>query len=502
MRCIGVFYSKPFENFIAPHTTEYRYNLTSDLCGHLKEQIQIENIDGYKTIAKTDSVKYCFDTARTKQHIYAWNGISYYGPFSREIFSKKSPEIIVFFPDTVQGRTEAFLNYFKEGISIKEEQSEKSCYRGGFAKIFCLHNPKIILAKISWDENTDKSPAFVYRQSIEQTLGNKDKMPDAAIVVILDEHSNLPEHDNPYLQSKSVLLMNGIPVQEIRHSNIQKSSESLQYILQNFSLALYAKLGGQPWTVAQDQTISDELVIGIGTSELSKSRFEKSQRFVGITTVFRGDGNYLLSNLSKECSFDEYPTVLRESTLSILQEMKERNGWQTNDTIRLIFHAARPFKKIDIAKIISECVKEVGKEQNIEFAFLTVSEYHSFTVIDKSQQGYKQKGIYTPERGSIIQIGKYSRLLCTNSPRLTKKKTTPLPIPLLIHLETQSNYRDLTYLSEQILKFTALSWRSTFPAPKPVSIYYSELIANLLGRLKNIKDWSSATLNIKLRASK
>ena len=25
MRCIGVLYSKPFENFIAPHTTEYRY---------------------------------------------------------------------------------------------------------------------------------------------------------------------------------------------------------------------------------------------------------------------------------------------------------------------------------------------------------------------------------------------------------------------------------------------------------------------------------------------
>jgi len=26
VRCIGVLYSKPFENFIAPHTTEYRYN--------------------------------------------------------------------------------------------------------------------------------------------------------------------------------------------------------------------------------------------------------------------------------------------------------------------------------------------------------------------------------------------------------------------------------------------------------------------------------------------
>ena len=25
MRCIGVLYSKPYENFIAPHMTEYRY---------------------------------------------------------------------------------------------------------------------------------------------------------------------------------------------------------------------------------------------------------------------------------------------------------------------------------------------------------------------------------------------------------------------------------------------------------------------------------------------
>jgi len=27
VRCIGVLYSKPFENFIAPHTTEYRYSI-------------------------------------------------------------------------------------------------------------------------------------------------------------------------------------------------------------------------------------------------------------------------------------------------------------------------------------------------------------------------------------------------------------------------------------------------------------------------------------------
>lgn len=492
--------------------------LTSDLKIDIRERIEINNNASYQTFTTTSPVDYCFDAARTKRDRYAWCGISNYGPFSRDIFSKKSPEILVFFPDTIQGKVEHFLNAFREGISIKqkefnyngyEELNEKSYYRGGFAKIFCLTNPTLTLQKISWLENNGKSPAIVYKKTIEQTLSNRERLPDAAIVIILDEHSNLPDKDNPYLHAKALLLMAGVPVQEIRYSTITKTNQSLQYILQNFSLALYAKLTGQPWTVDQDQTINDELIIGIGTSELSNSRFEKRQRFVGITTVFRGDGNYLLSNLSKECSYDEYPEVLRESTVSILREIKQRNGWQTNDTIRLVFHTARPFKKVNIAKIINECVKEVGKEQNIEFAFLTISEDHPFIVFDTSQTGIdtnkgkgEKKGIYAPERGKIIQIGKYTRLLCTNSPPLIKKTTTPLPSPLLIRLDSESNYRDLTYLSEQVLKFTALSWRSTFPVAKPVSIYYSELIANLLGRLRNVINWSSTMLNINLRASK
>ncbi|MDJ0661538.1 MAG: Piwi domain-containing protein [Crocosphaera sp.] len=479
--------------------------LTSDLKGYIKEQIEINNNGNYTTMTSSSPVQYCFDSARTKKDIYAWRGISNYGPFSREVFSKKSPNILVFFPDTIQGKAEVFLKSFQEGISIKEGQAEKSSYSGGFAKIFCLTNPNLILKKIAWHENKDQSPAKVYKaytKIIEDTLSKKQEDIDAAIVIILDEHSNLPDAINPYLHSKSILMLDGIPVQQIRHSTIQKDKKSLQYILQNFSLAIYAKLTGQPWTVDQDQTISDELIIGIGTSELSNSRFDKRQRFVGITTVFRGDGNYLLSSLSKECSYDEYPDVLREETISILQAFKRRNGWQPDDIVRLIFHSARPLKKLNIAQIISECVQEVGKEQIVEFAFLTVSEEHPFIVLDTSQQGYKGKGIYAPERGKIIQIGKYTRLLSTNSPRLIKKKTSPLPRPILIRLHPQSNYRDLTYLSEQVLKFTALSWRSTFPVAKPVSIYYSELIANLLGRLKNIPGWSSTILNIKLRASK
>ncbi len=54
----------------------------------------------------------------------------------------------------------------------------------------------------------------------------------------------------------------------------------------------------------------------------------------------------------------------------------------------------------------------------------------------------------------------------------------------------------------QAARFTSLSWRSVLPISKPVTIYYSELISELLARLQNIKGWSPAMLNIQLRASK
>jgi hypothetical protein len=492
-------------------------SLAPDLEGCIQDRISVMNDDTYTSAISASSVEYCFDPARTKRSEIPWNGISEYGPFSRDSFSKKSPEILVLFPDNVQGAVEKFLRAFRDGISIKKKVigggsiylDETSKYAGGFAKFFGLINPKLTLEKIPLSTtSTYKPPATVYGETIKQFLKsrNQNQYSDAAFVIVPDEYARLPDPENPYLQSKALLLMAGIPVQDVRVSTLRQSDSLLQYTLQNISVALYAKMNGTPWTVDHDLTISDELVIGIGTCELSGSRFESRQRFVGITTVFRGDGNYLLGNLSDECSYQDYPAVLRASTVEILQDIKNRNGWQPGDTIRLIFHAARPLKNVDIAKIAAECVAEVGQEQKIEFAFLTVSQEHSFVVLDKSQRGIEvkggRKGIYVPKRGTILQVGKYTRLLCTNGPTLLKRVTSPLPAPLLIHLQPQSTYRDLTYLSEQVLKFTGLSWRSMLPASRPVTIYYSELIAELLARLRNIRGWSPATLNLQLRASK
>src|SRR5262249_32380363 len=157
---------------------------------------------------------------------------------------------------------------------------------------------------------------------------------------------------------------------------------------------------------------SDELIIGIGTSEISPDRFSPKTRYVGITTVFRGDGNYLLSNVSKECTYEEYPLVLRQTAQKLLEEIKQRNGWNPGDNVRLIFHSYKPLKTIEVADIMRKAAMAVGNEQTIEFAFLTATIDHPFLLLDPLQAGVgpTKKGEYVPARGTIMQLGRYTRL--------------------------------------------------------------------------------------------
>jgi hypothetical protein len=474
--------------------------ITDDLTVTINEQLAVTNTPAYQTIHVAPPVQYYFNPARTKASPYPWVGIQQYGPFSKDTFPKRSPHLIVVFPENTQGATEAFLRSLRDGITM----NGRSPYEGGFAKLYGLLNPTFTMVKVS--VSNPAGPARAYRSAIEEYLAANPNAPDAAIVVLNDAHADLPDNTSPYLVAKATLMLAGIPAQEIKTSKLSKGPYELQYILQNFTIALYAKMNGTPWTVNQDTTISDELVIGIGTSEISENRFAKKSRYVGITTVFRGDGNYLLSHVSKDCTYDEYPSVLQDTTERILQDIKQRNGWNPGDNIRLIFHTYKPLKNIEIAEITKRAALAVGKEQTIEFAFLTVTMEHPFLVIDPAQPGKTTrngtKAILVPERGTIAQLGRYTRLVCTNGPFLIKHENAPLPAPLLVHIHKGSTFTDLAYLSEQVLKFTGLSWRSALPARKPVSIYYSELIAELLGRLRNVDGWTPAILNMKLRASR
>lgn len=466
------------------------------------DRILVRDKPDYQVIVKAPAVEYCYDAAKTKRMTWAWQGLERHGPFDRESFPHRTPKILVFAPASTSGRVGQFCRTLRDGmVGLRNSR-----YAKGLTGTFGLVNPRFEVELIKNVEPRSRDAAHQYTVAIEERLDTRGADYTAAIVIVFDEHARVPDEHSPYLHAKSVLLMVGIPVQVVRLSTITANSGGLQYTCQNVALALYAKMGGIPWTIDHDLTVHDEIVIGIGTCEISGSRFLERQRHVGITTVFRGDGNYLLGNLSKECSYAEYPGVLRESTVRVLREMRERNGWQDGDTVRLVFHAHRPLKGIHVSEIISSCVAEAGKGLHVQFAFLTVSQQHPFRLLDKHFQGKtlsngRKKAVYVPERGLIVELDETSRLVCTNGPTLIKRPALPLPTPLLLRLHSESTYSDLAYLSEQVLKFTSLSWRSVLPAANPATIFYSELIARLLARLRHVPNWSPAPL-VRLRASR
>lgn len=477
--------------------------LAADLQAQLGQRLTITNNEHANSIYKAPPVDYVFDRTGANSSKYAWPGLLDYGPYDRDSFPTRSPRLLVVFPKAVEGKVNSFLAFLRDGMGKTGKGFEQ-----GFARVFAIRGIGFVTCPVHITGRADDGVEQTYRDAITDVLQREDSI-DAAIVVLQDRHAFLPGLSNPYLRTKALLMTLGIPVQEIRVDTLNKDKYPLSYTLQNFSVALYAKLNGTPWTVNQDRQIGDELVVGMGFAELSGSRIQDRQRHVGITTVFSGDGTYVLGNVSRECQYTEYPEVVRASMLSILKDIKKRNNWQPGDRIRVVFHAHRPLRRVDIAQIVFECAREVGSGQDVQLAFVTVTHNHPFMLIDRNERGVPvkrrrstMKGAYAPERGTITHIGRSSRLLAVNSGYLIKHANTPLPKPLLINVHPASTFTDVDYLSEQVLKFTSLSWRSTLPVHTPVTIFYSERIAELLGRLRDVPQWSTTALDVKLRYSR
>ena len=71
-----------------------------------------------------------------------------------------------------------------------------------------------------------------------------------------------------------------------------------------------------------------------------------------------------------------------------------------------------------------------------------------------------------------------------------------------IALHRESTFPDLDYIVKQVFDLTFMSWRTFMPSTTPVSIGYSNMIANLLGKLRPIPHWNPDVLNTKLRDSR
>lgn len=475
--------------------------LGPDLHATIGDTLAIRNTPDFRSVVPLEPVEYCFNRALTQRHTIAWAGLETHGPYAPP--TDRSPRIVAFYPDHLQADLEMFLRRLRDGV----DGLRPARFARGFASAMDLLNPSFELQPIPWARERTRSAVERYREAVDRYLAeHRAALPNLAIVAIPDSEARRPPADSSYLHAKALLLTAGLPVQAVREATLRQRPYDLQYTLQDFSVSLFAKLQGIPWTVDPQLTIADEIVIGLGSCELTGSRVQPRQRFVGITTVFSGDGTYLLADVARECSYEEYPERVREALTSTLHEIRRRNGWKHGDTVRIVVHSFKPFRIDEVEEIVQHCVATLQDEQRVQHAFLTVSTDHPFALFDPDQRGIRDtrgqvRGLLVPERGTCVRIGENTRLVAVRGPNMVKEAATPLPRPLLVHLHPSSNFRSLDRLAEQVLRFTSLSWRSTRPAREPVTIVYSELLARQLARLGAVPGWNLDSVNRLLRGS-
>ena len=418
-------------------------------------------------------------------------GIKTNGPYDQRTFTPKKLNIAVICQARHEGQVEAFVAKFLDGMPDVKTGSrgrETARYGDGFLRRFQLETPNV-------QTFTTTSPSIGgYQEACRKGLeyaANLGIQWDLALVQIEEDFKALPGEINPYYGTKAMLLKNHVAVQNFRLETMRQDPRNLVFTMNQMSLASYAKLGGRPWLLGAEQTVAHELVIGVGSHVASDSRIGGGTRHVGITTVFSSDGGYHLSERTNVVPFEDYSAALAETLKATIIRVRNEDNWKSTDRVRLIFHMFKPAKDVE-ADAIKSAVEALDLD-NVTYAFLHIAPSHPFVIFDKNQKGYPsyapKKGILGPTRGVHLKLGDYESLVVFSGVSELKQETDGLPRACLLKLHRNSTFGDMTYLARQAFDFTAHSWRIMSPEPFPITIKYSDLIAERLTGLKQVPGW-------------
>jgi hypothetical protein len=439
-----------------------------------------------------------FDPSGARKDDWSERGLKKSGPYDQRTFTPKRLRIAVVCQAKLEGQVDAFVAKFLDGMpdvltGSRDRQSAR--YGDGFIRRFALDKPNVDFFTAKGPTATDYVEAS--KAALEKAADEGFKW-DLAIVQVEEEFKAMTDGLNPYYATKSVFLKRDVPVQSVRLETMSQRNGELVFSMNHMSLATYAKLGGVPWLLASSQTTAHELVIGLGSHTSTTSRMGSQQRYVGITTVFSSDGRYLLSDRTGAVPYERYADELYATLKRTIETVRREDNWRVTDKVRLVFHMFKPLKDLEVGAI-EKIVRELNLD-DVTFAFLHVAPDHPFLIFDNDQKGYgygeKKKGVLGPSRRLHLRLGDYESLIIFSGASELKQVGDGMPRPALLKLHHRSTFKDMTYLARQAFEFSGNSWRMLAPEPYPITIRYSDLIAERLAGLSNLPSWDDDAIKL------
>ena len=292
-------------------------------------------------------------------------------------------------------------------------------------------------------------------------------------------------HKAVYYRVKEELLHRGIVSQVIeveknwvgRHTEIKPDNTQFavlktgfNFAFANIAVAVLAKLGGTPWSLAGGLT--NELVIGI--SAFKSDSLEN--KYLGSAFSFSGEGNF--------CGFDCFRSnQMDELAGSILMAVKAYCEEQQS-LDRLVIHFYKTLGKKELARIEAG-LATLGLD--IPVVVVSVNKTFSEDIIgfdDKQTQLMPYSFTYLP-------INKYQYLLYNNGLQkdtvFDPKEGYPFPLKLSVQyfapkstLSLKADESIIPALFEQVCRFSQLYWKSVSRQSLPVTLRYPEMLAQIV----------------------
>lgn len=310
---------------------------------------------------------------------------------------------------------------------------------------------------------TEKNPVPEIRSRVEKYDIDPDSTFAAIYISRIKKDSDNDEEIGYYYQIKELLLKRGITSQVIYKGNID--NPAFNFFLPNIAIALLAKLGGIPWRL--HRPLKKDLVVGVGVA-----RAGEGANYRGNAFCFRNDGMFRGFNVFEENDTQSLASSIKTAITEYLAE---------NDGIdRLVIHYYKEMNKHEEGPI-AEMLNELNPD--VPYVVITVTETWSkdYVLFDNAYDGKM------PTSGTFVKV-KYNQFILCNNTRYssnTPARIDGFPLPIKIRLKSPQSrmLRDMntvTELIDQVYQFSRMYWKSVRQRSMPVTIEYSQLIAEMV----------------------
>jgi hypothetical protein len=385
------------------------------------------------------------------KHIVPIIGINQYGPYDTGTTPKVHFFYIVHKDDKQAAETiHKYLNGKAPG------------FKGLSKFIHIPYHPDKKLA-IYYTDKTNPWPE-VYAQ-INDTDFDPDIKYFAIYVSPISKDATNIEQKRIYYRIKELLLKKGVSSQVIDAIKLSKNKKP-HYNLPNIAIAILAKLNGTPWRL--DSAIKRELVVGVGAFKNP----EFDIQYVGGAFSFSNNGKFNRF----ECFQKDQTKELAGSIYNAVKEYAAINP----EIKRLVIHFYKTMSREELEPI-EKGLKSLGLDIPVFIISINKTESSDIIAFDTSWENLM------PLSGSYINIG-YNKFLLFNNTRYDKniyKSSEGFPFPIKLKIEcTQpeliEDIKTVKELIDQVYQFSRMYWKSVSQQNLPVTIKYSEMVAEML----------------------